>query len=126
MQLLHLIINALVFGLCYTLTNHAAEAAQVRRSLAFPFEQAIPFVPWMIVPYASSVPLLAWAFFRLQPGEALRVFSRRLLLATVAASLAFALFPARFPATRQLPDNAFLQFAYGLLDMADRHMRDNR
>lgn len=120
MQLLHLIINALVFGLCYTLTNHAAEAAQVQRALALPLDQAVPFVPWMIVPYASSAPLLAWGFFRLRKGEALRVFSRRLLLSTVAASLAFALFPARFPASRVLPDNPFLQWAYGLLDAADR------
>jgi hypothetical protein len=120
MQLLHLIINALAFGLCYTLANRAAELAQVQRTLAFPFEQGVPFLPWMIIPYASSVPLLAWAFFKVGKGDALRVFSRRLLLCTVAASLVFVLFPARFPAARPVPDNAFLQFAYGLLDASDR------
>lgn len=120
MQFPHLLINALVFGLCYLLTNHAADMAQVQRTLALPFEHAIPFVPWMIVPYATSAPLLVWTFFRVGKGEALRVFSRRLLFSTVAASLVFALFPARFPASRVLPDNEFLQLAYGLLDASDR------
>ncbi len=120
MQLLHLIINALLFGLCYTLTNLAAETAQVQRTLALPFEQAIPFLPWMIIPYASSGPLLAWAFFKVRKGDALRVYSRRLMLSTVAASLVFAIFPARFPASRVLPDHGFLQLAYGVLDASDR------
>ncbi|MYN00477.1 hypothetical protein GTP41_00035 [Pseudoduganella sp. DS3] len=123
MQLVHLIINAVVFGLCYTLPNHAAHTAQVQRSLALPFEQAIPllpFVPWMIIPYASSGPLLVLAFFMVGKGEALRVLSRRLMLATVAAGLVFAWFPARFPALRPLPDNELLQFAYALLDATDR------
>ena len=120
MQLLHLIINALLFGLCYTLTNLAAESAQVQRTLAFPFEQAIPFLPWMIVPYASSAPLLAWAFFKVRKGDALRLYSRRLMLSTVAAGLVFAIFPARFPVGRVLPEHDFLQLAYGLLDASDR------
>ncbi len=120
MQLLHLILNALLFGLCYTLTNHAAESAQVQRTLALAFEQAIPFLPWMIIPYASSGPLLAWAFFKVRKGDALRVYSRRLMLSTVAASLVFAVFPARFPAGRAVPDHGFLQLAYGLLDASDR------
>lgn len=120
MQLVHLIINAVVFGLCYTLTNHAAHSAQVQRSLALPFEQAIPFLPWMIVPYASSGPLLALAFFMVGKGEGLRVLSRRLMLATVAAGLVFAWFPARFPFPRPEPSNALLQLAYGLLDATDR------
>jgi hypothetical protein len=120
MQLLHLIINALLFGLCYTLTNHAAESAQVQRTLALAFEQAIPFLPWMIIPYASSGPLLAWAFFKVRKGDALRVYSRRLMLSTVAASLVFAVFPARFPVGRVVPEHGFLQLAYGLLDASDR------
>lgn len=120
MQLLHLIINALLFGLCYTLTNLAAESAQVQRTLALPFEQAIPFLPWMIIPYASSGPLLAWAFFKVRRGETLRVFSRRLMLSTIVASLVFAVFPARFPSGRPVPNDGFLQLAYGLLDASDR------
>lgn len=120
MQLVHLIINAVVFGLCYTLTNHAAQAAQVQRSLALPFEQAIPFLPWMIVPYASSGPMLVLAFFMVGKGEALRVFSRRLMLATVAAGVVFAWFPAHFPVVRPEPGNALLQLAYSLLDATDR------
>ncbi|KQZ34657.1 hypothetical protein ASD58_28425 [Duganella sp. Root1480D1] len=74
----------------------------------------------MIIPYASSGPLLAWGFFKVRQGEALRVYSRRLMLSTVAASLVFALFPARFPASRVLPDHSFLQLAYGWLDASDR------
>jgi len=120
MQLLHLIINALLFGLCYTLTNHAAESAQVQRTLALSFEQGIPFIPWMIIPYASSAPLLAWAFFKVRKGDALRVYSRRLMLSTVAATLVFAVFPARFPASRVMPEHELLQLAYGLLDASDR------
>ncbi|SFG97096.1 PAP2 superfamily protein [Duganella sp. CF458] len=120
MQLLHLIINALLFGLCYTLTNHAAETAQVQRTLALPFEQSIPFLPWMIIPYGSSGPLLAWAFFKVRKGDALRVYSRRLMFCTVAAGLVFAVFPARFPAGRAVPDHSFLQLAYGMLDASDR------
>lgn len=104
-RFLHLILNWLVFSLCYPIANLLARQQDVRRSLAIGLDAAIPFVPWMVVPYASSGLFFTLVFFMVRTPEQLRVASRRLLLATVAGSLVFVLMPARFTLERPpVPD----------------------
>jgi hypothetical protein len=115
-----LALNWLVFSICYPLANQLAQQAQVRRSLALPFDAAIPFLPWMIVPYASSGLLFTLVFFVVRTPEQLRVVSRRLLLATVVAALIFVLVPARFSLARPIPEDALPAAMFGLLDLVDQ------
>lgn len=115
----HLALNWLAFGICYPLANLLAQQQQVRRSLATALDAAIPFLPWAIVPYASSGLLFTLVFLLVRPDEALRVASRRLLLATVAGCLLFAALPARFGMAR--PDiGGWPAPLFAWLDLVDR------
>jgi membrane-associated phospholipid phosphatase len=115
-----LVLNWLVFSLCYPLANHLAQQAQVRRSLALALDAAIPFLPWMIVPYTSSGLLFTLVFFVVRTPEQLRVVSRRLLIATVAGALIFTLVPARFSLARPVPEDALPAALFRLLDLVDQ------
>ncbi len=108
-----------MFILCYPLANHLAQQAQVRRSFALGLDAAVPFVPWMIVPYASSGLVFTLVFFRVRTAEQLRVVSRRLMLATVAGTLVFAFIPARFSRARPIVEDALPAALFRWLDMVD-------
>lgn len=115
-RVLHFALNWLVFSLCYPLANLLAQQRGVERNLAIGLDAGIPFVPWMIVPYASSGLFFTLIFFAVRTPEQLRVASRRLLLATVAGCLFFVLLPARFaharpPVIDTLPAALFEQLA---------------
>ena len=119
-RLLHLGLNSLVFGLCYLLANRLAEQQGVDRSVALALDAQIPFLPWMLLPYLSSALWLGAAFFTLRSPDALRVFSQRLLLATVLAALVFVLYPLRFSLPRPAVDTPWLAALFEELDRVDR------
>jgi hypothetical protein len=116
----HLALNGLVFGLCYPLTNHLAQQAHVQRSFAVGADAAVPFLPWMIVPYASSGVLFMLMFFLVRTPEQLRVVSRRLLLASVVGALMFALVPGRFAPGRPTPADVVSATLFRWLDLVDQ------
>ncbi|UVW27250.1 phosphatase PAP2/dual specificity phosphatase family protein [Massilia sp. H6] len=116
----HLILNWLAFSLCYPLGNLLAQQQQVRRSLALPIDAAIPFVPWMILPYLTSSIFFALVFFLVHTQEQLRVASRRLLMATVAGCLVFVVAPARFSLLRPPETNTVPAALFRLLDLVDQ------
>ena len=65
-------------------------------SLYFRWERAIPFVPFMILPYMSIDLFFIAAPFFCRTDEELRVLSRRVVAAILIAGLCFLLFPLRF------------------------------
>src|SRR4051812_20624192 len=94
---LHLLLNLAVFGVCYTLANLAAQRAGVTREIVFGIDSAIPFVSWMVLPYMTSGALFVASFcLARDPGQ----LGARVLFATVAATVVFALYPLRFSAAR--------------------------
>ena len=95
-RLRHLLLNVLAFALCYPSANLLARQAASVRHLALPWETAIPFLPWMILPYMSSGLWFCLVFFMVRSQNQLRILSQRLLLATVLASLVFVFFPLQF------------------------------
>lgn len=116
----HLLFNWLAFGLCYPLSHTIAARLPAQHSVALPLDAVVPFWPWMIVPYASSTVFFVLVFLLVRSAEELRVASRRMMLATVAAALVFALYPARFTSARPVLDEPFLAAAYGVLDIVDQ------
>jgi len=120
LRLVHLALNWLAFSVCYPLCNLLAAQQGVRRSLAMPLDAAIPFLPWMAVPYATSGLLFTLVFFLVRGREALRVASRRLLLVTVAGCLVFAALPAQFGAVRPAVADAVPAALFRWLDLVDR------
>jgi membrane-associated phospholipid phosphatase len=120
MRMRHLLVNSLAFALAYPLTNHLAQQANAGRSIALPFDLLIPFVPWMIVPYLSSGIFFVLGFVWVRSKDEVRVLSQRLLLATVAAALIFAVYPLRFSAARPPLDAPLWTALFGFLSMVDR------
>lgn len=118
-RLLHFVLNWLVFSLCYPLANLLAQERGVERNLAIWLDADIPFLPWMIVPYATSGLFFTLLFFAVRSAEQLRVASRRLLLATVAGSLVFVLMPARFGLARPDVDDALPAALFEWLALVD-------
>ncbi|WP_165390831.1 phosphatase PAP2/dual specificity phosphatase family protein [Pseudoduganella lutea] len=115
-----LLLNWLVFGLCYPLSHVIAARLPAQHSVALPFDAAVPFWPWMIVPYATSTVFFVLVFMLAPGAEQLRVTSRRMMLATVTAALIFAIYPARFTLARPALDDPLLAAAYGFLDIVDQ------
>jgi membrane-associated phospholipid phosphatase len=113
-------LNGLAFGACYPLCNLLAAQQQVQRSLAIVLDGAIPFLPWMAVPYATSGLLVTLVFFLVRGNEQLRVASRRLLLVTVVGCLVFAAVPARFGAGRPEVTEDVPAMLFRWLDLVDQ------
>ena len=65
-------------------------------SCYFQWEHAIPFVPFMILPYMSIDLFFIGAPFLCRTQEELRMFSRRVIAAILIAGVCFLLFPLRF------------------------------
>ena len=69
-------------------------------SFYFQWERAIPFVPFMILPYMSIDLFFIAAPFFCRTDEERRIFSRRVVAAILIAGLCFLLFPLRFAFAR--------------------------
>jgi len=88
-------------------------------NLATPFDNAIPFIPAMIVPYSWSLTLFVVSFFLVRTSTQLSLLSYRLILATIFACLIFYFYPARFSFNRLTP-NDWTQFGYQFLQLVDK------
>ena len=120
LRLSYLALNATVFALAYTLSNAYAASGAPHASVAMAWERAIPFLPWMIVPYLSSGIFFAGSFFWLQTQDQLRVLSQRLLLCTVIACLVFVLWPLQLSSTRPAIDSNLWAPLFAYLNLVDR------
>ena len=103
-----LAINGVAFQALYGACNLAAARAGVTRAIATPWDALVPFVPWMLLPYMTSVPLLVAAFVVAPDRPSLRALSQRCLLATALATLVFALWPLRMTSVDALPATPLL------------------
>ena len=119
-RLRHLFLNLLCFNVCYLLGNALAHQQGVLRNIAFPFEESIPFLPWMIIPYLSSSVFFCLGFFWVHNTDQLRVFSHRLLLATVVAGLVFILYPLRFSWSKPAMESPLYAALFGFLSLVDK------
>lgn len=115
-----LVLNGALFGLCYPLANHLAARAGVTRSVALPWDAALPFLPWMVLPYMTSGLLFALSFLLARSRADLSALSRRVAFATVAACLAFAAFPLRFGFERPAVDAALPAWLFAQLSAMDQ------
>lgn len=123
-RLQQLALSLLVFYLLYTLTNlYGAALYQLNPShiqnLALPLDRNIPFIPAMIVPYSWSLLLFCASFFMVRTSQQLTSLTRRLILATLFATLIFYLYPARFSFIRPVTRD-WTQFGYQFLAVTDK------
>ena len=81
-----------VYGGCIWITSRREDIG----SFYFQWERAIPFVPFMILPYLSIDLFFVAAPFLLRNDRELKLFSKRVAVAIVVAGVCFLLFPLRF------------------------------
>ena len=81
-----------VYGGCIWITSRRGGIG----SFYFQWERAIPFVPFMILPYMSIDLFFVAAPFLLRTDRELKLFSKRVAIATIVAGICFLLFPLRF------------------------------
>ena len=70
----------------------------------FEWEQWIPFVPFMILPYMSIDLFFVAAPFLCRTGKELSIFTKRIAVAIMVAGICFLLFPLRFAFPRPHAD----------------------
>src|SRR6266498_784919 len=86
------VLFLVVYSGCNWITGQRGQIG----SFYFQWERAIPFVPFMILPYMSIDLFFVAAPFLCRTDEELRIFSRRVVAAILIAGICFLLFPLRF------------------------------
>ncbi|MFL6500113.1 MAG: dual specificity protein phosphatase family protein [Candidatus Udaeobacter sp.] len=86
------VLFLVVYSGCNWITGQRSHVG----SFYFQWEHAIPFVPFMILPYMSIDLFFIGAPFLCRTREELRIFSRRVIAAILIAGVCFLLFPLRF------------------------------
>ncbi|HEY2143410.1 MAG TPA: dual specificity protein phosphatase family protein [Candidatus Udaeobacter sp.] len=86
------VLFLIIYSSCNCITGQRGHVG----SFYFQWEHAIPFVPFMILPYMSIDLFFIAAPFLCRTNEELRTFSRRIVAAILVAALCFLLFPLRF------------------------------
>ena len=84
------------FFLSYGLCNLVASRLDFVPSYYAGWEHAIPFLPWMLLPYWTIDAFYAASLFVARDRAELDVLGRRLALATLISCVGFLLFPLRF------------------------------
>jgi len=82
----------LIYGLC----NFYASRRLAVPSFYFPWEQKIPFVPAMIVPYVSIDAFFAGAVFLCRDRRELDIHVFRIIAAILISAVGFLVFPLKF------------------------------
>jgi rhodanese-related sulfurtransferase len=90
------VLFLVVYSGCNWITGQRGQVG----SFYFHWERAIPFVPFMILPYMSIDLFFIAAPFLCRTDGELRIFSRRVVAAILIAGVCFLLFPLRFALPR--------------------------
>ncbi|WP_312816336.1 phosphatase PAP2/dual specificity phosphatase family protein [Atlantibacter subterraneus] len=101
-----LLLGALFF-ITYGQVNQFTATRQDVGSWVFGWEQAIPFIPWTIVPYWSIDILYGISLFICTSRQELTRHGYRLVVASVTACGAFLLFPLKFTFIRPATEGFF-------------------
>lgn len=88
-----------VYGGCSWVTANRSDVG----TWGYSWENLIPFVPLMIIPYMSINLFFVCGPFMCQSRNELRVFAQRITLAIFVAGACFLLIPLRFSAARPQP-----------------------
>lgn len=103
------------FALIYNFTNWLTAQRSDLGLAAFAWEQQIPFVPWLIIPYWSIDLFYVLAPFIISSKDDLCVYVRRIFWAVSLAGICFILFPLQLNFMRP-PVSGILGHLFASLD----------
>lgn len=118
-RLLVVIYCLLLFQLTYPYTAAYAASLATVPSFVFGFEQHIPFIPWMILPYMSSGLFFCLVPFYCWQKKELLCYAKRFTFVTLIAALCFLLFPLRFSFDRPQVENPLFTIFFCFLKEYD-------
>ncbi len=113
------VLSSLCFQLVYGFTGWYAGYIGTTACVAFRWEQGIPFLPWMMLPYMSSGIFFALAFALCTRHAELRNLTRRINFITIATGAAFLIFPLRYSFPKAQLEEAWLRPLFQLLEQWD-------
>ena len=98
-----LCFNLLLFIIIYYPTNNLSI---MTHNISFQWEQNIPFVDWMIIPYMSFNLLFIIPIFLLDK-EQIRNLSYECTISTIFSGIIFLIFPVKLLFVREIPNGVF-------------------
>lgn len=104
-RLRYAIALTLYAAVTYGVTNSIASARGATRCIALSWEQHLPLVSWLIVPYLLVDVLMAFSALCATSQAGLRTLTRRILWAFGIGNLIFLLLPLRCEFPRSIPDD---------------------
>lgn len=105
----------IVFVLFYMGAKHIALARDISFSIVLPLDLYVPFLPWMILPYALSGPLFCLVFYWTNTEKDLKILTKRMLMVTLSAFVCFVVFPIGYSAEKPAVENPFLKIGFDFI-----------
>lgn len=85
-------LSYIVFLFLYEIAGKYSSALKSVLSFYFRWEEDIPFIPWMIIPYISSGIFFICVFFVCKTKESLYTLVKRINFITIVSAVSFFVF----------------------------------
>lgn len=118
-KLFSLIISALLFSVIYNFSGWYASNSKHVHSFVLNFEDRIPFLSWMVIPYMSSGLFFCLIFFFCSSYKELSLLTKRINFITLVSGIIFILFPLKHTFVKPEVDSPLLGFFFQFLGTWD-------
>lgn len=118
-QIKALLLCTIAFGLVYHFSALYAKNLPKVASVVFEFEQHIPFVSWLIIPYMTSGFFFVCVFFWTKNLNELRILTQRMLFIILSAGVCYWVFPLKFSFEKPEVSNFLLKPLFVFLEKYD-------
>ena len=103
-------LSYIIFLFLYDIAGKHSSALESVSSFYFVWEEDIPFVPWMVIPYVSSGIFFICVFFICKTKESLYTLVKRINFITMISTVSFFIFPLKFAFEKPEVKNIFFNF----------------
>ncbi len=115
-----MVISYLTFMILYNLSNYYASRLGSVPSIYFEWENQIPFIPIMIIPYFSSGIFFAMIFLMCEKNDETYLLAKRVIFITIISVICFFIYPLSFSFEKPPVSNGFLNFFFDSLSTFDK------
>lgn len=116
-----MILCYIVFITSYMSAQYYAVFRASDWSFILPIDKHIPFIEWMIIPYATSAPFFLFVFYWVDTTYQLQLLTKRMLLVSGVAFISFIAFPIAYSVERPQHTMGIFDLFYGFISTWDTH-----